>query len=262
MAFKLNSTATVQSRFLQLAVLMVGLATTTGCMDGPFYSLKQMNPYYLSQWRADEALGETFDARITEMKKVEQKIARMESVERDEWAFKLEKIIQDDPSPELRCQAIRCLAKMDSPVVDRALKRACTDEVDKVRMFACNALEQSGSAEAKNMLLTLAKSDTSNSVRQAAVDGLASFNEPEVIRSLGTMLDDQSPAIQKSAADSLAQITGEQFGGDMDRWKTLVDGLVPPIDSNTRFARGENALPSPDNSNFTLPPTSSTPIYR
>ncbi|MEM8735134.1 MAG: HEAT repeat domain-containing protein [Planctomycetota bacterium] len=216
-------------------------------MDGPFYSLKSVNPYFLSEWRQDQKLGETFDDRMNELRRIENRVARMEAVERDEWAFRLEKIIQDEPSPEMRCQAIRCLAKMDSPAVDRSLKRACTDEVDKVRMFACNALKESGSAEARDLLLTVAKADTSNSVRQAAVDSLAAFDDPEVIRSLGSMLDDQSPAIQKSVADSLAQITGEQFGGDMDRWKTLVDTIVPPVQSqsDTRFATGPNQLPQP-----------------
>lgn len=246
-----------------ISVLAFGLGTCVlcGCHDGPFYAMKKVNPYFLSKWRADRELGPTFEDRIQELKQLNERIASLNPIEQEEWNVRLEKIIQQDPSPEIRSWGVRCLAQIDSPASTRSLNLASTDEVEKVRLIACEAWKVRGGAPATNMLLSLAKEDESNSVRQAAIESLASFNEPAVLQSLGTLLDDQSPAIQVSAATSLASMTGRDFGVDVKAWQSELQTMGISLPSNAggmkndippdnqlmtpvQMAAGKNELPS------------------
>lgn len=232
----------------------------TGCMDGPFYALKKVNPYFLSEWRKDRAHGETFGERYEELVSLERRVGNMAAEEQTQWVQSLGTMARQDPSPEIRRQAVRCIAQMQVAGVDEVLNAAANDEVEKVRLAACEAYQYRDADSAKSMLLTLAKEDASNSVRQAAIASLANFEDPEAIRGLGSLLDDTSPAIRYNVAQSLASMTGQDFGGDMSGWKNYIasvapapasnsgptlDVLSPLNSSNTRMAVGPNQLPLP-----------------
>ncbi len=64
---------------------------------------------------------------------------------------------------------------------------------------------------AKDMLLSLATKDESNSVRAAAIRSLSSFEDPDVRQTLASLIDDRSPAIQYEVAQSLAKMTGRKL---------------------------------------------------
>lgn len=242
-----------------ISACLATLCGLTGCMDGPFYAVKRMNPYFQSEWRKDRALGPTFEDRIEELRLLDQQIATMPLEEQQAWATRLEKVINEDPSPEVRTRAVRAIAKVTSETAERALNVASTDEVEKVRMSACKAWsERSGTDAARDMLLSLATNDESNSVRQCAIEGLAAFDDPEVMRNMSTLLEDQSPAVQYQVAQSLERMTGEKLGGDIDGWKQYVANLELPSDTRLQSspllqgrgevitAAGENRLPLPE----------------
>jgi HEAT repeat protein len=164
----------------------------------------------------------------------------------------LDKLVKEDASPEIRKQAVRCISRIAADGVDRTLNTASTDEVEKVRLAACEAWKARGGTAARDMLLSMAQADGSNSVRQAAVASLASFNDPEVLSTLSNLLDDKSPAIQYSVAESLASMTGQSFGGDFKGWKNYLDGSMPTSSETlspglsappVRTASGPNGLP-------------------
>lgn len=240
-----------QKSFWLVGIAVCTIAMTTGCMDGPFYAMKRINPYYRAQWRADRKLGPTFEDRLDEILLVEKQLPKMSPSEQGEWVTKLNEIIREDSSPEMRARATRAIALANSPTVDQALNAASSDEVEKVRLAACKAWAVRGGKPARDMLMSLAQADESNSVRQSAIDGLAKFDDPEVVKSLAILLDDSSPAVQSSVVGSLASITGEQYGGDIDQWRTYVGNLNMPsyngFGDGTRIlpASGANALPLP-----------------
>lgn len=208
---------------LQVTISIVFMALFTGCMDGPFYALKRVNPYYMSRWNADRKHGATFEDRLEELQAVQKQLPTMDQPNQEKWAERLEEIVRNDASPEMRSEAIRILAQLSSPTAERALNTASTDEVEKVRLAACKAWRRRGGNSARDMLLSMAQADESSSVRQAAVTSLAGFNEPEVVRALGNLLEDSSPAIQYNVAESLANITGQQYGGDIEGWKQFIN---------------------------------------
>jgi hypothetical protein len=245
-----------------MLVMALGFGTSVlcGCHDGPFYAMKKVNPYFLSKWRADRQLGPTYEDRLQELRELNREITSLAPSEQEDWAARLEQMVQKDPSPEIRSWAVRCLAQIDSPASTRGLNMASTDDVEKVRLIACSAWRIRGGEPAKNMLLSLAREDESSSVRQAAIESLAAFNEPEVLQSLGNLLEDRSPAIQVSVARSLAGMTGRDLGVDIEAWqselqamginrpssmKEMINGTPPDSQAvpNVQLATGENKIP-------------------
>lgn len=233
---------------LILASCCLSVVGLTGCMDGPFYELKKVNPFFIAEWRADKKHGPTFQDKYAELVKLEGRIARLNSAEQASWIPKLEEIVRSNASPEMRRQAVLCIAQIPSESVETAIKLATTDDVEKVRLAACEAWKSRTSEEGKNLLLTLARTDESNSVRQAAVSSLSSFNDPTVIRELGTLLDDTSPAIQYEVAQSLTAITGQELGGDISGWKDYIGQTLPADTTSSTtatLASGVNGIPLP-----------------
>ena len=243
---------------LLISACLASLSGLTGCMDGPFYAVKRMNPYFQSEWRKDRELGPTFEDRIEELRLLDQQIASMPPQEQQTWATRLEKVVSEDSSPEVRARAVQVIGKLPSEAAERALNVASTDEVEKVRMSACKAWKDHSGTAARDMLLSLATNDESNSVRQCAIESLATFNDAEVLRNMGTLLEDPSPAVQYQVAQSLERLTGEKLGGDIDGWKQYVANLEISGDTGMQSgpllqersevitASGPNGLPLPE----------------
>ena len=232
------------------ALMLLCIPSLVGCMDGPFFQMKKINPYYRAQWSADRKLGPTFQDRVDEVLYVQKRLPKMPVTEQQEWANKLEVMIREESSPELRRQAVAAISLIDSPVTEKALNTASGDDVEKVRLAACKGWTLRGGAPAKDMLMSLAQADSSNSVRQQAIDGLSKFDDPEVVKSLAVLLDDSSPAIQERAIGSLASITGQEYGGNVDQWRRYIGDLNLPATnpglenpSLIMPASGTNALP-------------------
>ncbi len=232
-------------RTLKICWVLVVSAVAGGCTDGPFYQMKRANPYFLSQWKKDRELGPTFSDRLDELELLKSQLASMSPSEQDQWAQQLSSIVQRDPSAEMRAEAVSTIAQLPVEVVVTALNYASGDENEKVRLAACRAWKARGGEAARDMLMSLAEKDESTSVRQAAIDGLSMFNEPEVTSTLARLLDDRSPAVQYQVAQSLKTMTGRDFGGDFEAWKQMLAGqdvAEPPPASITQ--KLWNSLPS------------------
>ena len=197
-------------------------------MDGPFYAMKQMNPFSRKEWQKDQALGPTYSQRIEELELLESQLVSYAPDDQMRWAMQLEQLIQSDPSPEFRARAVQAIATVQNDTVTRALNRASADDIEKVRMAAAKSWGLQKTAPSRDMLLSMASSDTSNSVRATAIRSLGNFEEPEVRQALAGMIDDRSPAIQYEVAQSLAKLTGRNYGGDFVGWKKFLNGEEVP----------------------------------
>ena len=65
----------------------------------------------------------------------------------------------------MRTRAVQALATIENDTVTRALNRASGDDIEKVRMAAARSWSQQQGKPARDMLLSLATNDESNSVR-------------------------------------------------------------------------------------------------
>jgi HEAT repeat protein len=208
--------------------------------------MKRANPYFQAEFRRDRVHGPTFEDRMRELDLVKSQVATMDASKQAFWAENLEKVVRDDSSSEMRAQAVSAIAQLPGEAAVRALNAASADDVEKVRLAACLAWKERGGAAARDMLLSLAtKSDETTSVRQAAVDGLAVFDEDEVHSSLALLLDDRSPAVQFQVAQSLKSMTGKDYGGDFEKWKQFMAGGNPePPTEKTLTAQMLDYLPT------------------
>jgi HEAT repeat protein len=156
--------------------------------------------------------------------------------DQERWLAQLEGIIQHDASHEMRARCLKTIAKIKSPAATKALNRASSDPNDKVRIAACKAWGMQQDQPAKDMLLSLANSDKTVSVRAAAIRELGAFDDPEVRRGLGVLMDDRSTAIQYEVAQSLKKQTGRDYGGDFESWKKFLNGEDVPEPSTKSIA--------------------------
>jgi HEAT repeat protein len=209
-------------------LLVVSILNSVGCVDGPLFALKKMNPYYQSKWQEDSKRGAVFTERRVEMKRVREQIATMSPDEQARWSKIVASVYEQDTSPELRRDAVLALAKSNHPDAETALIRACSDKNDKVRLEACKAMAGRNSDTAAKMLSTIAQTDKNMSIRAAAIRSLGTYESEEVKSLLRKALDEKSPAIQYSATVALKSMTGRDFAGDVESYKKYLDGQ--PVD--------------------------------
>ena len=224
--------------------LVGGWLLLTGCADGPFFHMKKLSPWHQREWRRDRELGPTFSQRLDELTLLDSRIASYPPEQQQQWAKQLETIVTKDTSPEMRARAARVLAKIDSEATISALNKASADDVEKVRLAVCEAWAVRKTEQGRDMLLSLAATDESDDVRQAAIRSLAEYDTPEVRSQLSSALEHKNPAIQQQAVVSLRKITKKDFGGDFDAWKRYLDGEDVPDPEPVSFtARVMNSLP-------------------
>ena len=235
----------IGSALAAIVALALGLSLVSGCTDGPFYQMKKMNPYFQSQWKKDRELGPTFTDRLAELDLLQSQLAGMPEAEQQRWTEQLSAIIQKDPSAEMRARAVSTVAKVPAANAVTALNYASGDDVEKVRLAACRAWKSRGGDAARDMLMSLAETDESSSVRQAAIDGLSAFELDEVKSTLIRLLSDRSPAVQFQVAQSLKTLTGRDYGGDFEAWKNFMAGEEVPEPPQPSLAeRAWKSLPS------------------
>ncbi|MGN6544135.1 MAG: HEAT repeat domain-containing protein [Aureliella sp.] len=211
-------------RMFAIALMACSAAACPGCSDGPLFQLKKISPWHQREWRKDRELGPTFTQRLEQLELIDAQLASMSPQDREKWAVQLEKIVTSDTSAEMRARSAAVLAKIDSEAAIRGLNAASTDEVEKVRLAVCRAWGLRNDEHARDMLLSLAKTDDSDDVRQAALASLGSFDSPDVRAMLVECLDNKNPAIQQQAVIALRSITGRDYGGDFDAWKRYAGG--------------------------------------
>ncbi|MCC6510684.1 MAG: HEAT repeat domain-containing protein [Pirellulaceae bacterium] len=228
-----------------MTTIVSGLFMSAGCADGPMFHMKKLSPWHQRDWRRDRELGPTYSQRLGELALLKSRIASYSPDEQQRWAGQLENIVTKDTSPEMRAQAARVLAQIDSESTIRALNAASKDDVEKVRLAVCEAWGVRNSEHARDMLLSLAQTDESDDVRQAAIAALGGFDAPEVRSLLAESLEHKNPAVQQQAVVALKKMTGRDFGGDFDAWKRYLDGEDVPEPEPVSFtARVLQSLPS------------------
>jgi HEAT repeat protein len=139
--------------------------------------------------------------------------------------------IRDERDPLLRAQIVRTLAGYPTEKAAMVLRNALEDSSSEVRMAACEAWGQRGGPEAVKLLGERVGSDTNGDVRLAAARALGETRDPGAVAGLAVALEDQDPALQYRAVLSLREVTGKDFGNDVNRWQQYVKGQTPEPDS-------------------------------
>lgn len=217
--------------FLLVAVCCLLCA---GCHDGPLYALKHANPYFVRQWKQDEALGTTDYQRKQELELLVRTVPSMTPAERSSWLVHLEKIVDNDPSPDMRHLALRAAESIEGAAALELVEGRLDDDSLKVRMAACDILGKRPEPEAATVLARVAGESTNLDIRQAALRALGGHGGPVAKDSLKLALQDRDPAIRLAAMQSLQQVTGQTDLGTSDpqAWVAYLEGQTDTAGSS------------------------------
>jgi hypothetical protein len=206
-------------------LIPLALSTFVGCVDGPLYELKKLNPVIRSQWKKDQERGPTYYQRIDEMELVSRQLPNMSPEEKARWINTVSQIAQTDTSPEIRWRSVQTLSKViEQPAAVESIMKLSQDKSDKVRLAVSQALKKQVTPETTQTLLAMASTDKSENVRLAAVQSLGTHKSEEVKAFLVKQVNDRSPSMQFTASLALTDFTGKDFKGDIPLLKRYLNG--------------------------------------
>jgi HEAT repeat protein len=156
---------------------------------------------------------------MEELTALAQRASKSTPVEQEKVAADLARRIQREKDPLIRQQIIRTLASYPTPMSGAVLEAALGDEHADVRIAACHAWGQRKGDEAVKQLTRVISSDTNIDVRLAATRALGETRESAAIAPLAEALVDADPAMQYRAVESLKNVTGEDYGNDVNAWR-------------------------------------------
>lgn len=218
--------------------VLISCVAASGCADGPVPEMRYLNPWIREQWAEDEKHGPTFHTRVARLKDLRAQGPRLSPEERDRIASELAAILREERSNTMRMEIIRTLSAYPSPSSFAVVEAALADADPKVRVIACNTMGAWQTPEALAALSNVVGSDSDLDVRIAATRSLQNFNDPAATKALSIALDDNDPALQRVAMQSLRTTTGRDYGNSVPAWREYLAGgdpaPPPPVSIATR----------------------------
>jgi HEAT repeat protein len=198
----------------------------SGCKTGPGAELYGYNPFR-RQGPEETEYGPTAVARRQELLELAAQAKNLPPAEQMRLGTELAMRMQNEVDPVLRSDAVKALGNISTETAKEALRMALKDGEASVRIAACQAWQNIGGPEAIDVLSTVVASDTDDDVRLAAARALGAFRDPAAVRGLAIALDDNNPALQHRAMESLRIASGQNYGYDVVAWRTYVEGGSP-----------------------------------
>lgn len=214
--------------FRRKFLLLLVLGVLTGCLPGcSTWDIRSLSPWHSSRG-AEDANIVTPANRMARLREMAARAPSSSQMQREEMAKDLAKAIDLERDPLIRCEMLRTLAVCATPTADAVLLRSLKDDTAAVRVVACDMLGRRGGSQAAHALAETLGGDVDLDVRLAAARALGQTGERSAVDPLGQALAESDPALQYQAVDSLRNLTGEDFGNDVDRWQSYVRGEPVP----------------------------------
>lgn len=164
---------------------------------------------------------------IAKIKETVKKADEMSPAEQEkacqDWAAELQK----DTDPVTRGVIMQALATFNTPTSTALMTAGLKDSDRDVRIICCHSWGASPREGAARLLSDLLASDADVDVRIAAARALGDVGDAAGVTALGMALESPDPAMQYRVMQSLAKITGKDFGDDAARWRQYVQGGNP-----------------------------------
>lgn len=128
-----------------------------------------------------------------------------------------------EKDPIARTAMLYTLAAFHTKRADEMLRAGLHDSDSDVRMACCDAWTRHGGPDAARLLAEKLSNDLDPDVRIAAARALGRLKDERAIGPLGLALDDENPAMQYRAMESLRQVTGRKYK-TVQEWREFAQG--------------------------------------
>ena len=179
--------------------------------------------------------------RIANLRKIRQKSAWAKPDEQEKLSGELAAAFQQETDPMIRVEIVQAASGYPTDTAASVLRAGLDDPDLDVRVAACTGWGNRGGPEAVALLSGVLAGDVDTDVRLAAAGALGQTGDPGAVPALGQALEESDPAMQYRAVSSLREITDQDFGNDVNRWRQYVKGEVSspnkPVSVAERFRR-------------------------
>jgi hypothetical protein len=227
-------------RNLVAAAVCVCAIQGIGCSSQGLRSLRESCPFrrrFSDKVPGVRAPGE----RIATLRKMRQKAGWAKPEEQQRISAELAAAYQAEEDPLIRVEIVRAIGRYPTAAAASVLRAALDDSEADVRQVACEAWGRRGGPEGTAELARVLSSDVDKDVRLTAARALGETGDRGAVAALGEVLAERDPAMQYVAVQSLREVTGEDLGNDVSRWREYVQREAPPSSEPASIA--ERALP-------------------
>ncbi|MGI9515780.1 MAG: HEAT repeat domain-containing protein [Pirellulaceae bacterium] len=221
----------MKTRCVYLLTIVSVVVSLVGCAEGPLWKTGYLSPWARQQWANEEQIAATLFTKRNSFREMVDNALQAGTEKQEEASEFLADVVTRDPVLLLRMEATRLLAELPTETAENALQIASRDRQVEVRMAALKAWEQRGDATAEQVLIQMLRTDDDTNIRIGAAAALGQFSGEQVTNALAEVIDDPNPAMQLRAAESLAAVTGENHGRDIQAWQEFLnDALESPVE--------------------------------
>jgi hypothetical protein len=152
----------------------------------------------------------------------------VDSPEQRQITDQLARQIQVEPDPLVRQAIVQAIGAYRTPIAQQVLEAGLGDDNAAVRMSCCKALGKRAEPISVPSLANALR-DKEVDVKLAATEALGKIKSPEAVKALAAALDDRDPAMQYVAVQSMKNVTGKDYGPDVQAWRQVAaGGALPP----------------------------------
>lgn len=165
--------------------------------------------------------------RIDQLKQIAKTAPSASAEDQKHWAHELGGEIRTAQDPLVRAEILRTLTVLSDPMAEAVLRAGLSDPDTDVRVTACQCWAKRGGPQATTLLGEAISTDTEVDVRLAAIRALGELGDPSAVQAIGQALEDPDPAMQRRAVLALREVTGQNYGNDVNAWREFVQGGNP-----------------------------------
>ena len=211
-------------RAQRVLFVIIIAGSVIGCHDGPLYSMKTINPFFLREWAADEKLGPTDFKRRKELQQLVVTMPRLPEAEQRQWLGQINAILENDKNAEMRTLAIRALEGYGGEEAIVTCEKHLNDESPKVRMACCDVLGTKTTDRSYQILAETIGSESNDDVQVAAIRAIGKHRSERATQLLKEPLESRNPAIRFASVQALQSSTGKSLGDDPATWVAYLNG--------------------------------------
>lgn len=209
------------------------LLAGSGCAKGALWRLGYLSPQARKQWAEEEKIAKTWPAMRDEMTALAEQARASSLADQQRLAKRFADTLEKDNRMLVKLHAVKLLGELSPDAAMSAVAVAARDKQADVRAAACEVYGRMGTSDSLLQLTQLLRADASEDVQIAAIRAIGRFKSSEAALALRSVLEEEQPALQLAAAESLGKITGQKFGKDVPKWLDYVATLGPAATGTT-----------------------------